>query len=198
MERQDSISNNGLQAAEKDLKRKIYGYQAPETKSYEQWLYVAAIAKQLNRTGLVGPVKKTFGDKVYTFDFFQPEDRTLFKVFERNTLDERQCFPRDMYRLMTIVDVKAYDCRVLPTNCWYGRVMAVDHELERSLPDVTEDNEDTFLFYDKELWSFQQRDEQGLWIWHSVIPPLYEEGYKDACAGYEEDDDEFDGEEDED
>ena len=150
-------------------KLNITGIHSPANQSYRQSLYVAAIAETLGYKGLASPVVDVRDGVEYSFDFYQPEDRALIKVFKG--FDEQEyCAYRQHDALpILIFDSESILSRVEVREFGpvHTNVLIIGEEVAKQIYR----HPFTYIYHDGSLWGYAA-DIEIEWVWERMVPVL--------------------------
>ena len=127
--------NNGAEAASHPSKVPGAHDKIANNRSHQQSLYIAAISKYLGYDGLISPMSDTREGVRYTFDFFAPKQKRLFKIFHEFDEETYRLYSGHPFHPNLIYDLPEDLCRQSRCRCGRCDLMDVDDEIHRHLCD---------------------------------------------------------------
>ena len=141
--------------------------------------HFGTVSRFANTEELIGPVTSEQEGEIYVFDFYDPNDEALYKIFDAD--DFQKLGGTQEYHRYTdhpgdvwlIVDVDKCGCEITKCRCC-GRPLVVTpwHPINFSL-----DADCTWVLAKGELCDFERLNYDGYEVWHGINPANYLRAY---------------------
>lgn len=168
-------NNNGNEGAAVLSSQSSNKIQLPRENTCKASPYYGIVSRFAGTDNLVGAVTTEHEGEILTFDFYNPKDGSLYKVFEGNDVaEDYQSSDYDSYMdclddVSIIVDVNKCACEVTACNCCGRlRVMPPWHPSDFSF-----DGDSVWLLCQDELFEFERLTYEGYEEWHGIDPTKY-------------------------
>jgi hypothetical protein len=160
--------SNGLEGAKNPSKQNNGSDRQPP--------YQDALAKCFGCEDLAGPVTKVQDGVKYAFDFYDAQENIPIKVLNADTLEEHAKYAAYSGDKLILLDAEGLDCQTMPIGNGNDRLLGIRSDINQ----YARDGGSACLYYDGQLWVFQDRTKSGMTLWHSVPEVVLDEDSNDG------------------